>query len=109
MLIPRQGIDDASLFCVLILQHRLTMNISKAEQRTLHILAQGGCIIHYRNEQGKIEHIECYTRDGYILADCTIPVFNKLRSKRLISSKNGKPYRINALGLKTVRSQLDNR
>ena len=80
------------------------MNISKPEQRTLHVLAQGGRIAHTRGKQGKIEKIICFTRDGLVL-----DIFKRLRSKRLIGSENGGPYRINSKGLKAVRSQADNR
>lgn len=83
------------------------MNISRTEQRVLHVLALGGRIDHSR--QGKrIDEILCVTRDGFILADCTLDVFRGLHRKRLIASEGGGPYRISRLGRVSVRAQLDN-
>ena len=85
------------------------MNISKLEQRVLHALAQGGRIAHRRNETGRIVAADCFTRDGYVLADCTVALFRKLKRRGLIASMGGQPYRITRLGLEAVRAQLDNR
>ncbi|WP_422365318.1 YjhX family toxin [Pelagibius sp.] len=95
------------------------MNISKAEQRVLHVLAQGGHIRHTRGskERGpngrgvgrKIIKVLCVTREGHILSDCTLAVFDRLRKRRLIASSNGGPYRATRLGRVSVRAQLDNR
>ncbi|MEX6632553.1 YjhX family toxin [Hyphococcus lacteus] len=85
------------------------MNISKAEQRTLHALARGGGILVEKNEAGKIFRVNCVTREGWTLEDCTFGVFQKLKRRRLIASKNGGPYQATRLGRISVRAQLDNR
>ena len=85
------------------------MNISKGEQRVLHVLAQGGCISHERDDKGRICNVDCMTRDNYRLVDCTMDVFKKLKGKRLIESRAGSSYRISYKGRQAVRSQLDNR
>jgi uncharacterized protein len=85
------------------------VNISKAQQRTLHALAQGGSIVLERDERGRIVGAHCQTRDGWALADCDLTTFKALRKNGLIVSRNGGPYRINRDGLANLRSQLDNR
>lgn len=84
------------------------MNISRNEQRALHVLALGGCILHERDDSSKITAVTCITRDGMTLADCDLSVFNRLRRKRLIESRSGSPYRISKRGRISVRAQLDN-
>ncbi|MGE0045184.1 MAG: YjhX family toxin [Hyphomonadaceae bacterium] len=85
------------------------MNISKHEQRTLHALAQGGRIQHMKDARGDIVSVDCFNRDGWRLADCSLPVFQRLRRRGFIMSRNGGPYRITREGLVAVRAQLDNR
>lgn len=89
------------------------MNISKHEQRVLHVLAQGGSIHFLRgrdgNRGGKVLEIICFTRDGHVLSDCTMEIFTRLKKRKLIHSRDSKPYRITHLGRTRVRPQLDNR
>ena len=85
------------------------MNIPKPQQRTLHALAQGGRIELERDRNGDIVAADCVTRDGWVLTDCTVPVFQSLKRKRLIASRDGQPYRITREGLANLRSELDNR
>ena len=85
------------------------MNISKYEQRTLHALARGGRIEQHKDDRGDIIAVDCITREGWRLDDCTLAVFRKLRKRRLIRSENGAPYRVTREGLAAVRAQLDNR
>ncbi|MCR9213103.1 MAG: YjhX family toxin [Proteobacteria bacterium] len=85
------------------------MNISKFEQRVLHVLAQGGHILYERGPGGKIHKILCVTRDGHVLSDCSMTVFTRLKQRKMIRSTGGKPYQISQLGRRSVRAQLDNR
>jgi uncharacterized protein YjhX (UPF0386 family) len=85
------------------------LNISRYEQRTLHALAQGGLINHFKNDKGDIIAVDCLNRDGWRLDDCTLPIFQRLRRRGFIMSRESGPYRITRAGLDAVRAQLDNR
>jgi len=85
------------------------MGISRAEQRILHLLAQGGRIEIERTENKKIETVNCYTRDGWLYPGFGIELFRKLKQLKAIKSSGGHPYRITEQGLRLVRAQLDNR
>ncbi|QFU15254.1 YjhX family toxin [Microvirga thermotolerans] len=85
------------------------MNVSRNGQRVLHALAQGGVIRLHKDENGRFSDVECITREGWLLTLCTMELFRSLRSKGLVASTNGGPYRITRLGLSVVRSRPDNR
>ena len=85
------------------------MNISKAQQRVLHALAQGGKIQHHHDLRGRVVHVDCFTREGFRLEACDLGLFAKLKARRLIASRGGGPYRISREGLLAVRAQADNR
>lgn len=85
------------------------MDISKAEQRILHVLAQGGVVRVERDDKRHITKLECMTRDGWYLTGLTLHIFRKLKRRRFIISQKSQPYRITRRGLAVVRSQGDNR
>lgn len=85
------------------------MDISRPEQRILHLLAQGGSIEPEKDRRGRIVSAACITRDGWRLPEVEMELFRKLKRKRAIVSQDGSPYRITRRGLELVRSQADNR
>jgi uncharacterized protein YjhX (UPF0386 family) len=85
------------------------MDISRDEQRVLHTLAQGGNIHALKDSKGRIVAIECYNRDGWLMSNCTMFLFKKLRNRKAIASAEGRPYRITRRGLELVRAEFDNR
>lgn len=85
------------------------MDISRAEQRILHLLAQGGRIdIEKDDGTRKIVTVTCITRDGWRASGLDLELFRKLKRRRCIASSGGRPYRITQRGLELVRAQLDN-
>jgi uncharacterized protein YjhX (UPF0386 family) len=84
------------------------MDITRAEQRILHLLAQGGRIDIEKDENRKIVTVACITRDGWRASGLDLVLFRKLKRRRCIASNGGRPYRITQRGLQLVRSQLDN-
>ncbi len=84
------------------------MDISRLEQRVLHLLAQGGRI-EIEKAAGRIVGVVCLTRDGWRYPGVDATLFRKLKRKKAVSSSNGGPYRITRRGLELVRAQLDNR
>ena len=85
------------------------MDISRDEQRVLHALAQGGHIVPLKDDRGRIQGLELYTRDGWRMPILPLALFRKLRNRATIASQGGGPYRITRRGLELVRSQFDNR
>jgi uncharacterized protein YjhX (UPF0386 family) len=85
------------------------LNISKPQQRALHALAQGARIELLRDHHGRLIGVDCITRDGWRLSDCTLAVFKALKKRRFIASSGGGPYRITRDGAVNLRAQGDNR
>ena len=55
------------------------MDISRAEQRILHLLAQGGRIEPVRDGRRKITELKLITREGWLFADLDLETFRKRR------------------------------
>ena len=85
------------------------MDISRAEQQILHLLAQGGRIELIRDDTRTITAIKLITREGWLFGGLDLETFRKLKRKRAIGSRQGQPYLVTRRGLELVRSQLDNR
>ncbi|MBC6440865.1 MAG: hypothetical protein GDA49_10765 [Rhodospirillales bacterium] len=79
------------------------MNISRQE------LALGGSIHHKRGPNGKVRDVTCLTREGHVLTDCTLVLFQRFLKRRLVRSRNGSPYRVLPLRIKFVRARLNQR
>lgn len=85
------------------------MNITRAEQRILHLLAQGGWIELEKDDQGRIAAAHCHTRDNWRYGAFDVQLFRKLKRRNAVASKAGGPYRITRRGLELVRARPDNR
>jgi uncharacterized protein YjhX (UPF0386 family) len=85
------------------------MDISRGEQRVLHLLAQGGRLEIRKNQRRRIVEVACLTRDGWRYPGVDLDMFRKLKRKRAVASSEGGPYRITRRGLELVRSEFDNR
>jgi hypothetical protein len=85
------------------------MDITRAEQQLLHILAKGGRIEARRDARGKLVAVTCFTREGWAVDRFDIPLFRKLKRRAAIASEGGQPYRITRRGLELTRARPDNR
>ena len=85
------------------------MDISRSEQRVLHLLAQGGKLAVEKNERKRIVAVACLTRDRWRYPGVDLALLRKLKRKRAVASQGGGPYRITRRGLELVRAEFDNR
>jgi uncharacterized protein len=85
------------------------LDISREEQRVLHMLAQGGCLQPFKDNRGRIEKIVVINRDGFMLPAMDMLLFKKLKRRHTIASHAGGPYRITRRGIALVRAEADNR
>ncbi|MCS6762356.1 MAG: YjhX family toxin [Candidatus Devosia symbiotica] len=85
------------------------MDISRDEQRVLHTLAQGGHIALTRNDNGKTTGLQLFNRNGWLMKNCSMLLFKKLKAKKAIKSSDDQPYRITRRGPELVRVEYDNR
>ena len=85
------------------------MNTSESERRVLCALAQDSAIRVRRAANDEVCGVSFVSRDGHVLADCTSPVFNGLRRRRLFRSANGRPHRVAPLAIVPALSRPDNR
>ena len=85
------------------------LDISREEQRVLHMLAQGGVLQPFKDKRGRIEKIVCINRDGFMLPPMDMLLFKKLKRRHTIASQAGGPYRITRRGVELVRAEADNR
>lgn len=84
------------------------MNLSRQEQRTLHVLAKVAGSRTFAMHQAASLLLNATAAKGSCSATARSP-FSKTQNQKLIKSVNGQPYRINTTGLNNVRAQLDNR
>ena len=75
----------------------------------LHALAQGGEIRPTKCPRGRIREVRCFNRDGWLMPGVDLALFRRLKRRKAIGSRDGRPYRITRRGLELVRSQADNR
>ena len=75
----------------------------------LHALAQGGEIRPLKCSRGRIQGVQCWNRDGWLMRGVDLDLFRRLKRRRAIRSQDGRPYHITRRGLELVRSQPDNR
>ncbi|SLN20653.1 hypothetical protein PSJ8397_00777 [Pseudooctadecabacter jejudonensis] len=85
------------------------LNISRDERRVLHVLAQGGSIHFERMTNGKVRSVASFAGDGQVLADCLLKLTERLKTRRFITSENGRPDRATNLGSWSVIPQYDTR
>ena len=64
------------------------MDISREEQRVLHVLAQGGVLEPLKDNRGRIERVVFINRDGFMLPTLDMVLFKKLKRRHTIASRS---------------------